>query len=135
MSDTTLAKRAADHFARSSSNIYHGSIYEDGVLLYLIVGETTAQQWAKALTATEYAWSEDGLVWAYILRGVPETQVAQATVIGEVIHSDWGKRATLQDNRYLDSPLPGCEHLDGTVTTAPGDRRPPLQKHFCPTSN
>ncbi len=103
MSNTTAAKIAADFFARSSSAIYHGAIYEDGLLLYLIVGETTAQQWAKALTATEYAWSEDGLVWAYILRGDPEMQVALATLIGEFNHSDWGKRATLQDNRYLDA--------------------------------
>jgi hypothetical protein len=103
MSNTTAARIAADFFAQSSSNIYHGAIYEDGLLLYLTVGEKTAQQWAKALTATEYAQSEDGLVWAFILRGVPDTQVARATVIGEVIHSDWGKRATLQDNRYLDA--------------------------------
>ena len=103
MSNTAAARIAADFFARNSSNIYHGAIYEDGLLLYLAVGEETAQQWAKALTATEYARSEDGLVWAFILRGSPETHVAQATVIGEVIHSDWGKRATLQDNRYLDA--------------------------------
>ena len=103
MSDTTLAEQAADFFARSSSNIYHGAIYDDGLLLYLTVGEEAAQEWAKALTATEYARSEDGLVWAFILRGDPETQVSQVTVLGEVIHSDWGKRATLQDNRYLDA--------------------------------
>jgi len=103
MSNTTAAKIAADFFAQHSSNIHHGSIYEDGLLLYLTVGEQTAQQWARALTATEYAQSEDGFSWAFILRGVPQTQVAQATVIGEAIHSDWGKRATLRDNRYLES--------------------------------
>jgi hypothetical protein len=52
MSNTTAAKIAADFFAQSSSNIYLGAIYEDGLLLYLTVGEKTAQQWAKALTAT-----------------------------------------------------------------------------------
>lgn len=103
MSNTTAAKTAADFFAQHSSNIYHGSIYEDGLLLYLTVGEQTAQQWAKALAATEYAQSEDGFSWAFILRGDPEMQVAQATVVGEVIHSDWNKRATLQDNRCLDA--------------------------------
>jgi hypothetical protein len=103
MSNTTAAKIAADFFAQNSSNVYHGSIYEDGLLLYLTVGEQTAQQWARALTSTEYAQSENGFSWAFILRGVPETQVAQATVIGEVIHSDWGQRATLQDNRCLDA--------------------------------
>jgi hypothetical protein len=75
---TQPAKIAANLFTNQSDNIYHGSVYQDGVLLYLVVSERTARKWADALKATklpsecelaDYACSDDGLVWCLVLRG------------------------------------------------------------------
>lgn len=101
MGDMTFARRCADLFARGSG-VYHGAIYEDGFLLYLAVCEDTARLWAESLGATQYACSEDGMVWAFVMRGDPEVLLALATIVGEAIHSDWEGLATLQDNRQLD---------------------------------
>jgi hypothetical protein len=117
MSDT--AKRAADFFTRATDTIYHGAIYDDGIILYLCVGDETAKKWveawqataqqwaklekgAKLLQAIEYARSTDGLVWAFILRGLPEALAVKASLLGETIHSDWSRWATLQDNQDRD---------------------------------
>jgi hypothetical protein len=96
------AQVAADFVSQYANNIYSGSIYDDGLLLFLAVTANTAQQWVESLKATEYAQSKDGLLWAFILRGVPELQVARASIIGERHHPDWEKYAMITDNRDKD---------------------------------
>ena len=96
------AQVAADFVSQYSNNIYSGSIYDDGLLLFLAVTANTAQQWLESLQATEYAQSKDGLVWAFILRGVPELQVRRASIIGKRHHPDWEKYAMISDNRDKD---------------------------------
>ena len=58
--------------------------------------------WIDRLRATECARSEDGLIWAIILRGDPEMEQTRAYFAGEKIHGDAWREATWQDNRGKD---------------------------------
>jgi hypothetical protein len=93
---------AADYFAARSDNITHCTLYSDGVILYLAVSDQTAQRWIDRLDATEYARSQDGLVWALIIRGDPTIEQARAYAVGEKIHGKL-RHATYQDNRGSDA--------------------------------
>ncbi len=44
----TSAKIVASVFSGHGDDIYRGTVYEDGVILYLAVSSDTAQQWAGA---------------------------------------------------------------------------------------
>jgi hypothetical protein len=102
---------AADHFANRSDNITHCAIYDDCIFLYLAISDSTAHRWIDRLRATECARSEDGLVWAIILRGDPEMEQTRAFFAGEKIHGDAWREATWQDNRGKDANT-----IDGFVT-------------------
>lgn len=102
----TQAEYAADWYAKYGNDVYAGTQYADGMILYLTVGEDTGKQWIEALARedirVEHARSDDGMVLAFIVRGNPDLIGIQLSIIGESTHKDWKQYARLKDNRWND---------------------------------
>ena len=89
----------------SHSDLHHASIYDDGLLLCLIVDENAAHLWAIVLNTTEYGQSKDGMLWVFILRGDPDELFAVVGALGATRYPDWYQLASYKDNRELDAHL------------------------------
>jgi hypothetical protein len=64
----------------------------------------------------DYACSDDGLVWCFVLRGNPAIWAGRAFTIGEQLQKDWEQRATLME---VETDLPaGPKTIDAFLQLA-----------------
>ena len=90
----------ADNFSGQADGTIHGSMYTDGVILYLARGNGRVARFRRAFTGRIRVtyYSADGTLTALVVRGEPFLLMTRAGRVADLL----GERITYKDNRHMD---------------------------------